>query len=167
MSGMEPIPTLPAVLAMMAAMMLPGAVPTIARRARGRGGLLAAPVFAGSYLGVWTLAAVAMWLVYRPPSDVAAGALAIAAGLYELTPVKRACRRRCRGAGGSGLRFGVDCFGSSIGLMLVLAAIDVMSIPLMCGIAAIALAQKLLAPNPLFDVPLAVALVAAGVAIAI
>ena len=38
---------------MMAAMMLPGAVPAIARRARERDGVLAAPLFTGSYLGIW------------------------------------------------------------------------------------------------------------------
>ena len=85
--------------------------------------MLAAPVFTGSYLGIWALAAVAMWLLYRPPSSVAAGALIVGAGLYELTPVKRECRRRCRERVRSGLRFGVYCFGSSIGLMLVLVAV--------------------------------------------
>jgi predicted metal-binding membrane protein len=159
-------PTLPASVPMMAAMMLPSAVPAIARRARERDGVLAAPLFAGSYVGIWALAALAMCMLYRPPSAVAAGALMAGAGLYELTPLKRACRRRCRERVHSGLRFGVYCFGSSIGLMLVLVAVDVMSILLMLAIAGVVLAQKLLPPHPAVDVPLALAIVALGVAIA-
>ena len=95
-----------------------------------------------------------------------AGALIVGAGLYELTPLKRECRRRCRECIRSGLRFGVYCFGSSIGLMAVLIAVDVMSIALMCAVAAVVLAQKLLPPHPALDVPLALAIVALGVAIA-
>jgi predicted metal-binding membrane protein len=151
---------------MMAAMMLPSAVPAIARRARERDGVLSAPLFAGSYLGTWALAALAMCLLYRPPGAVIAGALMVGAGLYELTPLKRECRRRCRERVRSGLRFGVYCFGSSIGLMLVLVAVDVMSIALMFAIAVVVLAQKLVPPHPAVDVPLALAIVALGVAIA-
>ena len=166
MTSMEMSPTLPASVPMMAAMMLPSAVPAIARRAGERDGVLAAPLFAGSYLGTWALAALAMCLLYQPPSAVTAGALAVGAGLYELTPLKRECRRRCRDRVRSGLRFGVYCFGSSIGLMLVLVAVNVMSIPLMFAIAVVVLAQKLLPPHPAVDVPLALAIVALGVAIA-
>jgi predicted metal-binding membrane protein len=151
---------------MMAAMMLPSAVPAIARRAREGDGVLAAPLFAGSYLGTWALVALAMCLLYRPPSAVAAGALMVGAGLYELTPLKRACRRRCRERVPCGLRFGVYCFGSSIGLMLVLVAVDAMSIALMCAVAVVVLAQKLLPPRTAVDAPLALAIVALGVAIA-
>jgi predicted metal-binding membrane protein len=150
----------------MAAMMLPSAVPAIARRARERDGVLAAPLFAGSYLGTWALAALAICLLYRPPGAVTAGALMVGAGLYELTPLKRECRRRCRERVRSGLRFGVYCFGSSIGLMLVLVAVDVLSIALMFAVAVVVLAQKLLPPHPAVDVPLALAIVALGVAIA-
>jgi predicted metal-binding membrane protein len=166
MTSMDLGPTLPASVPMMAAMMLPSAVPAIARRARERDGALAAPLFAGSYLGTWALVALAMCLLYRPPGAVSAGALMVGAGLYELTPIKRACRRRCRERVRSGLRFGVYCFGSSIGLMLVLVAVDVMSIALMFAIAVVVLAQKLLPPHPALDVPLALAIVALGVAIA-
>lgn len=147
-------------------MMVPGAVPAIARRAQERDGVLAAPLFARSYLGTWALVAVAMWLVYRPPGAVTAGVLLVGAGLYELTPLKRECRRRCRERVRSGMRFGAYCFGSSIGLMLVLVAVDVMSIALMCAIAVVVLAQKLLPPHPAVDVPLALGIVALGVAIA-
>ena len=159
-------PTLATGVPMMAAMMLPSAVPAIARRARERDGVLAAPRFAGSYLGIWALAAVATCLLYRPPGAVTAGALVAGAGLYELTPLKRECRRRCRERVRSGLRFGVYCLGSSIGLMLVLVAVDVMSVALMGAVAVGVLAQKLLPPHPAVDVSLALALVGLGVAIA-
>ncbi len=42
-------------VAMMAAMMLPGAAPAVARAARA-GGVRAVPLFTGSYLAVWALA---------------------------------------------------------------------------------------------------------------
>ena len=101
-----------------------------------------------------------------PPGAAASGALLIGAGVYELTPLKRACRRRCRERVRSGAQFGALCFGSSIGLMLVLIAVDVMSVPLMIAIAIVLLAQKLLPPRPAVDVPLALAIVALGVATA-
>lgn len=145
---------------MMAAMMLPGALPAIARSVRGRGGVLAAPLFAGSYFGIWMVAGLAVYALYRPPGDLAAGALVIAGGLYELTSFKRACRERCRGRLHSGLTFGVACLGSSLGLLLILAAVGLMSTAWMCAIAVVAIAQKLLPPRALLDVPLTLALVA-------
>jgi predicted metal-binding membrane protein len=107
-----------------------------------------------------------VYLLYRPPAAMTAGVLVIAAGLYELTPLKRACRMRCRARAQSGLRFAAYCFGSSIGLMLVLVAVDLMSVALMIAIAVVALAQKLLAPHPAVDVPLALTIFALGIAIA-
>src|SRR5262249_1933268 len=83
---------------MMAAMMLPGAAPAVVRRARVR----STPLFVGSYLAVWTLVGLAVYAVYRPHGPFAAGALTVAAGLYELTWFKRACRRRCQGQVRSG-----------------------------------------------------------------
>jgi predicted metal-binding membrane protein len=151
---------------MMAAMMLPSAVPAIARRAREGDGGLSAPTFAGAYLGVWALAGLIAFIVYRPPSATVAGVLVIAAGLYELTPLKRECRRRCRARVRSGARFGAYCFGSSLGLMVVLIALDPMSVPLMCGISAVVLAQKLLPPSRAVDIPLALLIVGLGVAVA-
>ena len=164
MTSMQMSPTLPASVLMMTAMMLPSAAPAIVRRARERDGVLAAPLFAGSYLGIWALFGAVMCLLYRPPDAVVAVALIAGAGVYELTPLKRACRRRCRERMRSGLRFGISCCASSIGLMLVLVAVDVMSIPLMCAVAGVALAQKLLPPHPAGDLSLAVAIVAVGVA---
>jgi len=81
---------------MMAAMMLPGAVPAVSRFVRSNGRALAAPLFAGSYLAVWTVVGVAVYALYRPHGSFVAGVLTIAAGFYELTPLKRGCRWRCR-----------------------------------------------------------------------
>ena len=80
---------------MMAAMMLPGAAPAVLRRAHISGGVRAVPLFVGSYLAIWTLVGVAVYAVYRPHGTLVAGAFAIAAGVYELTPLKRHLRRRC------------------------------------------------------------------------
>jgi len=154
-------------VAMMAAMMLPAAVPAVSSFARATGRALAAPVFVGSYLGIWTLFGIAAYAIYRPHGTAFAGALTIAAGLYELTPLKRSCRRRCRETVRSGFEFGAYCVGSSIGLMLTLIALGAMSITWMVVIAALVLAQKLLPPKAFFDVPVASAIVTLGLLVAI
>jgi predicted metal-binding membrane protein len=147
---------------MMAAMMLPGAVPAVLRRTRD-GGMRAVPVFVGSYLAIWAVVGVAVYLVYRPHGTVAAGVVTIAAGLYELTPVKRHFRGRCHDRTGSGLGFGLDCVGSSIGLMALLVAVGVMSIFWMAMIAAVVIAQKVLPSLAAIDVLLALAITGLGV----
>ena len=147
---------------MMAAMMLPGAAPVVLRRAQA-GGVRAVPLFVVSYLAVWALVGVAVYALYRPHGSVAAAAVAIAAGVYELTPLKRHFRRRCRDDARSGFGFGLCCVGSSIGLMLMLVALGVMSVIWMSVIAVLALGQKLLPAKAAVDVPLALAIVGLGV----
>ena len=153
-------------VAMMAAMMLPGAVPALVHRARTRSSALAAPLFAGSYLGVWTLVGLAVYAVYRPHGTSLAAALIVAAGVYELTPLKRTCRRRCRENVRSGSRFGFYCVGSSIGPMLVLLALGAMSFAWMSIVAVLVLCQKLFRPRTFVDVPLALAIVGLGLVVA-
>jgi predicted metal-binding membrane protein len=148
---------------MMAAMMLPAAVPAVTRFVSGNGRALAAPLFAGSYLALWTVVGLVVYAAYRPHGSLAAGALTITAGLYELTPLKRDCRRRCRVSVRSGFEFGVYCVGSSIGLMVLLLALGVMSLPLMVVVAALVLAQKVLPPKAWIDVPVALAMVGLGI----
>ena len=97
----------------------------------------------------------------------AAGVVTIAAGLYEVTPFKRDCRRRCREEVRSGLDFGLNCVGSSIGLMAMFAALGVMSMGWMAAVAAVVVAQKVLPPARSIDVPLAAAGVALGVVVAV
>ena len=108
-----------------------------------------------------------MYALYRPHGSVAAGAVVIAAGVYELTPLKQHFRRRCRESVRSGFGFGLCCVGSSIGLMLMLVALGVMSVTWMAVIAVLVLAQKLLPAKAAIDVPLALAIVGLGILIVI
>jgi len=130
---------------MMTAMMLPGAVPAVVRRARAGG--MAAVGFAASYLAVWAAAGAAVYLLYRPHGHLAAAAVVTGAGLYELTPFKRRCRERCRDGLDSGLGYGLECVGSSAGLMAILLALGAMSVLWMGVVAALVLVQKLLPPR--------------------
>src|SRR5205823_9898991 len=87
-----------------------------------------------------------------------AGGVIVAAAVYELTPAKDACLRRCRGPmdfvmGGwreghwGALRLGVEhgawCVGCCWGLMAALFALGVMSIGWMVFIAALIALEKL------------------------
>ncbi|MCU1495183.1 MAG: hypothetical protein JWO62_2947 [Acidimicrobiaceae bacterium] len=152
---------------MMAAMMLPGATPAVSRRAQVSGQLSVVPLFVGSYLAVWTLVGVAVFALYRPHGAITAGSVVIAAGVYELTPLKSRFRRRCSAAVRSGFEFGFCCVGSSIGLMLVLVAVSIMSVTWMSVITVLVLAQKLLPVRGSVDVPVALAIVGLGVLIII
>jgi predicted metal-binding membrane protein len=152
---------------MMAAMMLPSAVPAVLERARAESPVRAVPLFAGSYLAVWTVVGLAAYALYQPHGTTAAGALTIAAGLYELTPLKRNCRRRCRKNVRSGLQLRLWCVGSSIGLMVMLVALGVMSVTWMSVVAVLVLAQKVLPPRASIDVPVALAIVGLGIVIVV
>jgi predicted metal-binding membrane protein len=145
-------------IAMTAAMMLPGAAPQTARAAR-------ALPFVATYLAVWAAVGVAVYALYEPHGALAAGAVTVAAGLYELTPLKRRCRERCR-QDRTGLAFGVHCVGASIGLMAVFVALGVMSVAWMAVVTLLVAAQKLLPPRPSIDVPLALSIVVAGLIVA-
>ena len=147
---------------MMAAMMLPGAVPAVLRGAHASGSVRAVPLFLGSYLAVWALVGVVVYALYRPHGTVAAGVIAIAAGIYELTPLKQHFRQRCHESFRSGFDFGVYCVGSSIGLMLMLVALGVMSLTWMSVIAILVVGQKLLPARAVIDVPLGLAIVGLG-----
>jgi predicted metal-binding membrane protein len=150
---------------MMAAMMLPGAAPAVLRRAHADGWVSAVLPFLGSYLAIWTVVGIAIFALYRPHGTWVAGALVIAAGIYELTPLKQGCRRRCRERVRSGFEFGLYCVGSSIGLMLMLVALGVMSVTWMALIGILIVAQKLLPPRTAVDVSLSLAIVGLGILI--
>ena len=95
---------------MMAAMMLPSAAPAILLYGRVRDAQSRDPAIADSwvfllgYLAVWLLfslvAASAQWLLVGPSMALSArwagAAVLIAAGLYQLSPLKAACLRQCR-----------------------------------------------------------------------
>jgi predicted metal-binding membrane protein len=147
---------------MMAAMMLPGAASAVLRHARASGRVRTVPLFVGSYLAVWALVGIGVYGLYRPHGMAAAGAVTIAAGVYELTPLKQEFRRRCHASARSGFEFGLYCVGSSIGLMLMLVMLGVMSLLWMSVIAVLVLAQKLLPPKAAIDVPLALTIIGLG-----
>ena len=163
---LDPFPTFLALwAAMMAAMMLPGAAPAVLRRVADTGQVRAVPAFLAGYLAVWTLVGVAAYACYRPHGPAVAGVLAIAVGGYELTPAKRYLRQCCQGVSHSGPRFGFYCVGSGIGLTVLLVAVGVMSVGWMAVLAVVSLAQKLLPPKPVVDIPVALAVVGLGVLI--
>jgi predicted metal-binding membrane protein len=154
-------------VSMMAAMMLPGAAPAVMSRAHAGGRVRSVALFVGSYLAVWTVVGVAVYALYRPHGTFVAGVVVIAAGVYEFTPLKQHFRRRCRERVRSGFDFGLCCVGSSIGLMLMLVALSVMSVGWMSVIAVLVLAQKLLPAKAAVDLPLALAIVGLGLLIII
>ena len=164
---------------MMAAMMLPSVAPMallfarVSRERRRRGqSFVPTWVFLTAYLATWTvygLVAYGIFLVVRA-ADVHAlawtaqgplivGAAIVAAGIYQLTPLKRVCLRHCRspmhyvlggwrsgtaGALRMGVEHGAYCVGCCWGLMLILFAIGVMSIVWMLVVAALIFAEKVL-----------------------
>jgi predicted metal-binding membrane protein len=113
--------------------------------------------FAATYVAVWlVLALVAMrvpWMSF--------GAYAAAAGgLYELTPLKRRFLERCRAT--HGLRHGLDCAGSSGGLMVAFFGLGLMSVWWMAAVAAVVFAQKVAPSGPRVVIPTGLALIALG-----
>jgi predicted metal-binding membrane protein len=149
---------------MMAAMMLPGVAPSVLRLAGSARAALDIPRYVGSYLGVWALFGVLGFALYGPHGTATAGAITIAAGTYEMTPMKRRFREMCRDRSSSGLSLGLCCVGSSVGLMLMMVAYGAMSLTWMAGIAGIVLFHKLVPPRALIDVPVALAIIGFGIA---
>jgi predicted metal-binding membrane protein len=165
---------------MTAAMMLPSAAPTalvVARVSRGALTLM----FTAGYLAVWTafgLAAYGLfrlvtsfdtgWLAWDRGGPYLAGGTIVAAGIYELTPLKDRCLRRCRNAFdvGSGIAHGVDCVGCCAGLMAVLFALGVMNVQWMAVVAGVIFAEKVLPHGVGLSRGVALALVALGLWVA-
>jgi predicted metal-binding membrane protein len=164
---------------MTAAMMLPSAAPAAQRVARLAGPTL---LFAAGYLAVWTAFGLLAYAIFRLVTSFdtgwagwsengpyLAGGVIVAAGLYELTPLKRHCLDRCRtprpdtDALRSGLRYGLDCVGCSGGLMVALFALGVMSLFWMAVVAAVIFAEKVLPQGVRLSRVFAVALIALGI----
>jgi predicted metal-binding membrane protein len=172
---------LPMWVVMMVAMMFPSSWPMVAvyarlqvrRRELGRPAAVGGTaLFVAGYLLTWTGFGLLMWVVYQSAARLTGDALAwnhagrwlaggavLVAAVYELTPAKYACLRRCRGPlsfllgawrdGAAGaLRMGVEhgawCVGCCWALMVALFTIGVMSVPWMVFIAALIAAEKLL-----------------------
>ena len=178
---------------MMAAMMLPATAPVAALFARSESATRSAAFVAG-YLAVWVAYGLAAYGVYRAvaaidPSLLAwdrggpyvAGGAVVAAGLYQLTPLKRVCLRHCRspmhfllahwrpgaaGAARMGAAHGAWCAGCCWALMVVLFAVGVMSLFWMAVVAAVILAEKALPRSERLTPALGVALIALGIWIA-
>ncbi len=161
---------------MMAAMMLPSVRPTtliFARVSAGNHrsrGFVRTWLFIGGYLAAWIAYGLLAYGVFRPvrwaeipalswhgQGPLIAGATVVAAGLYQLSPLKRRCLRQCRSprqyvAGGwrpgwaaairMGFEHGAFCIGCCWGLMLILFALGVMSIAWMLVVAGLIFAEK-------------------------
>lgn len=150
---------------MMAAMMLPGMAPTVLRHTQAGAHASVVLPFIGSYLTVWTFVGVLVYALYQPHGTLVAGVITIAAGLYESTPLKQFCRRRCCESIHSGFECGLYCVGSCIGLMLMWVALGVMSVTWMVVITVFIFTQKLLPARTTVDVPLTLVIVGLGILI--
>ena len=174
---------------MMAAMMLPSALPLVfefAQHAERRRGWQAATAVLGvTYLGIWLAFGVVCYALYNaigmpwPNQGLIGGAALVIAGLYALTPLKRAseawCRERCalhsplpfnlmRSAVVAGVRYGFSCLGCSVGLMVAMVLIGMPNLVWMVVLTAVVLAYKV-APAPTLPrrLALSVAMAALGV----
>lgn len=165
-------PTIAAMWAtMMVAMMLPSAAPAILlyaqvhRHSRGDEGPPPTAAFLAGYLACWlAFAAVAAVLqgalgTMGLASREASAAVLIAAGLYQLSPLKDACLSRCRlpaqflsryyrpGASGAlrlGLLHGAYCVGCCWLLMALLFVGGVMNLAWVAALTLLVAAEKLL-----------------------
>lgn len=157
---------------MMAAMMLPSALPMIAlygaiqRKGSGAGGVPVA-LFTSVYVVLWAVAGIPVYVARElleavAPEGVLAYGVAlvlIAAGAYQLSPLKQVCLRACRsplgfllghwraGVRGSlalGWAHATYCLGCCWALMGVLVVAGAMGLPWVLLIAAVVAAEKLL-----------------------
>ena len=88
---------------------------------------------------------------------------AVVGGLYELTPLKRRFLVRCRAT--HGLRHGLDCAGSSAGLMVAFFGLGLMSVWSMAAVAALVFVEKVAPFGVRLVVPAGLALVVGGLTI--
>ena len=167
--GLGPLgPFVVAWTVMMAAMMFPSAMPLMfefARNAeRRRNWRLATALLGVTYLGVWLAFGVVCFLLYNalgmpwPNQAVVGGAALIIAGLYALTPLKRASEARCRelcavhgplpfnlmrSAVIAGGRYGLSCLGCTAALMVAMLLIGLSNVLWMIALAVLILVYKL------------------------
>jgi predicted metal-binding membrane protein len=172
---------------MMAAMMLPSAAPAAQLVARAARGLPTTVVFAAGYLAVWTALGLVAYGLFRLVTSLdfgrlawerdgpyVAGGVIVAAGIYELTPLKELMLRRCRrphdagefGVLGAGVTHGLYCVGCCLGLMAVLFAVGVMSLFWMVVVAAVIFVEKVLPQGLRLSRLVGIALVVLGLWVA-
>jgi predicted metal-binding membrane protein len=162
----------------MAGMMLPSSAPVmllvvgVYRRRGGRAARFSTLLFGAGYLAAWTsfsaLAALTQAVLHSlalvssamaAQSATLAGALFVAAGIYQWLPLKNACLSYCRsplrylsdewreglaGAFLMGFRHGLFCVGCCWALMALLFAAGVMNLLWVAAIASFVLIEKLL-----------------------
>jgi predicted metal-binding membrane protein len=180
---------------MMAAMMFPSVAPTVALYAQmtKKRSAVAPLVFVCGYLLTWTLAGLLAFgiselggrlfggtLTWDRAGRWLAGAILVIAAVYELTPLKEVCLRRCRsplgfllgswrdglpGALQMGAKHGAWCVGCCWALMAALFALGVMSIAWMAFVAALIAAEKTLPWRRVVTYGTAAILLALGVLI--
>jgi predicted metal-binding membrane protein len=173
MNGMTMDPGTPGSFAvtwvvMMAAMMLPTALPFVvefARSAEGRRGWQAATGLLGlTYLSVWLVFGLICYVVRSAfpmslPNQGLLGLVALVlAGLYALTPIKRASEARCRelcALHGSlpfnlmrsamvvGVKYGLSCVGCSAALMVAMVIIGMSNLTWILILSGVVLVYKL------------------------
>ena len=175
---------------MMAAMMVPAAAPSYLLHARLAKRPLASAAYLAGFLGAWAAAGVGYALAHlglqqagllsadmRLASTPLAGALLVAAGAWQWSPLKAGCVARCRsplgfmlnewreglgGAFGMGLRYAAWCVGCCWLVMTVLFVAGAMSFGWALAISAYVLAERLLPLGRAFDRTVGAALVAWG-----
>jgi predicted metal-binding membrane protein len=180
---------------MMAAMMLPSALPMMALYAgtqRGAGGPAAraalVALFVLTYLALWALSGLPVYLGSLALMALGPGTLPyavagvlVAAGLFQLSPLKQVCLRGCRsplgfllghwrpgwrGALAMGGAHALYCLGCCWALMLVLVAAGAMGLAWVLLIACAVAAEKLLPGGEWIARAAGLALVLLGVAVA-
>ena len=179
---------------MMVAMMLPALTPVLVVVERWRRGKRRSPAttlsFVSAYLGVWSgvgLLVLAVQETLPEPGDAArriGGATLVAAGAYQLSPLKHACLRHCRsplgfvtqhagtltrGVAGPfrvGAHHGLYCSACCWPLMLVLVLAGVMSPTWMALVAAVIFVEKVVPRGHVAARVVGVAMAVAGAAIA-
>jgi predicted metal-binding membrane protein len=189
--GLGPIESFAATwVVMMAAMMLPSAIPVVVEFARTaerrRGWPIATGVLAATYLGVWLLFGVVCYALYTaagmpwPNQTMVAGVALALAGVYSITPIKRASAARCRqlcalhgplpfnlmrSAAVAGVRYGLSCLGCSAALMVAMVLIGMSSVWWAVLLGIVVLVYKLAPPMRLrYELVLSLALAALGAA---
>jgi predicted metal-binding membrane protein len=134
----------------------------------------------GLYVGVRSLSIPA--LSWHRGGPYLAGGVLLAGAVYQLTPAKDACLRRCRspldfvlthwrdgpsGALRMGVVHGAWCVGCCWGLMAALFALGVMSVTWMVAVAGLIAIEKLLPSKELANRVVALTLIVLGFGVAL
>ncbi len=185
---------------MMIAMMLPSATPMVLlfammnRKQKEKGNAYVPTVlFASAYLVVWAwfsvVAVAVQWgleatALLSPmlvsTSAFLGGGLLLAAGIYQLTPIKQACLKHCRsplqfvlshwrsgrrGAFRMGVEHGAYCVGCCWFLMGLLFFGGVMNLYWIIGLAVFVLMEKTIPAGHWFSYGVGVLLILCGIAV--